>query len=80
MNPHNPGRRITPLDTRKTTIPNISCAHCAHTIKRELLELEGVEAVAVDVAGKMVTIRWEAPANWQVILDLLREIGYPPAP
>jgi len=33
-------------------VPNISCAHCAHTIKMELINLEGISSVAVDVDKK----------------------------
>ncbi len=31
------------------TIPNISCMHCVNTIKRELMDVEGVSGVEADL-------------------------------
>ncbi|HUF37008.1 MAG TPA: heavy metal-associated domain-containing protein [Anaerolineales bacterium] len=60
------------------TIPAIHCAHCVHTIKLELSELEGVREVLVDENTKKATIRYEPPANEAGIVALLKEIQYPP--
>jgi copper chaperone len=60
-------------------VPNISCKHCVMTIKRELMDLEGVANVSGDVETKTVTAEWEAPATWDGIKALLAEINYPPA-
>ena len=67
------------MEEKTISIPNISCGHCAMTIKRELGDLEGVAEVDVDVAAKKVRIRWNAPADWTKIRAALDEIGYPPA-
>jgi len=58
-------------------IQNISCEHCSHTIKMELLELEGVKTVEVDVKSKKVTVSFELPATLSKIEELLDEINYP---
>ena len=61
------------------TIPNISCQHCVHTIKTELGELPGVQAVEADPQTKQARITFEAPATEAQIRALLAEINYPPA-
>ena len=59
-------------------IPAIHCDHCAHTIKNELSELEGVNSVDVDKNKKEISIAFGPPANEQEIRGLLVEINYPP--
>ena len=59
------------------TIPNISCAHCVHTIQTEVGELPGVQSVAGSEATKVVTIGYDDPATREQIEALLAEIEYP---
>ena len=67
------------MATRTVSIPNISCQHCAGTIKRELKELAGVVAVEVDTANRKVTVEYEEPQiRWEDIRRTLEEINYPP--
>ena len=66
------------MENKKVKIPNISCGHCAHTIKQELGELSGVTSVVVDVEEKSVDVAWQAPAGWGEIEATLNEINYPP--
>ncbi len=58
-------------------VPNINCAHCVHTIKSELSDLEGVKEVQADLLTKMVNVEFEAPADENKIKALLQEINYP---
>jgi len=67
------------MDTISLTIPNISCGHCIHTIKMELMEMEGVTEVTADLAAKQVNVVFSAPANEEAIKNLLKEINYPAA-
>ena len=56
---------------------DISCQHCAMTIKRELGAVAGVSNIQVDVPAKAVTFEYsddEALARAKALLD---EIGYP---
>lgn len=39
------------------TVPAIHCDHCAMSIREEVSEVQGVEAVDVDLETKLVTIR-----------------------
>lgn len=59
------------------SVPNISCHHCAHTIKSEVSELKGIQSVEVDVNSKKVTVRFELPATESAIRNLMQEINYP---
>lgn len=59
------------------TVPSISCMHCTSTIERELKELEGVLEVNATLDDKLVTIKYELPANDDLIESTLAEINYP---
>lgn len=59
-------------------VPNISCKHCVHTIKTELSELEGVKSVEAAADTKKVSVTFEPPATEEKIVNLLKEINYPP--
>lgn len=67
------------MSEKQFQVPNISCPHCVMTIKRELGELEGVVSVDADANTKSVAVKWEAPATWDSIKELLTEINYAPA-
>jgi copper ion binding protein len=58
-------------------VPNISCAHCVHTIKNEVGELAGVKSVEADMQTKLVTVGFDDPATQAKIKALLAEIDYP---
>ncbi len=66
------------METKTVTVPNISCAHCVHTIESEVGELNGVQSVHADEQSKRVTIQWEEPTTWAEITQTLTEIEYPP--
>ncbi len=60
-------------------IPNISCAHCVHTIKTEVGDLPGVQSVEGEVDSQRVVISFDPPATEEQIMSLLAEIDYAPA-
>ncbi len=59
-------------------IPGISCGHCVHTIQMEVADLEGVVSVVASQQERTATVTFEAPATETRIIDLLKEINYPP--
>jgi len=59
------------------SIPNISCDHCIRSIQNELSELDGVTSVKGDVKNKTAMVEWEDPASMEMIMQTLKEIGYP---
>jgi copper chaperone len=67
------------METRKLSIPNITCGHCVMTIQRELGEIDGVSKVEGDPTEKEITVRWDVPATLEKIKSTLKEINYPAA-
>ena len=65
------------METKIYRVPNINCGHCAHTIKMELADLEGVKSVEVSVDKKEVVVGFAEPATAKKIEKLLAEINYP---
>jgi len=65
------------MTTLTLHVPNISCAHCVHTIKTEVGELPGVKTVEANEQTKVVTIAFEPPADRAGIEALLAEMDYP---
>jgi copper chaperone CopZ len=64
---------------RKSTLyaPDISCAHCAMTIKREMSFLDGIVSIEVNVEDKLVVLAYTDAAALERAKVLLNEIGYP---
>lgn len=67
------------MQEKTVTVPAIHCGNCARTIRNELAEVDGVEAVHADPETKQVTVRWREPATWDRIRDVLADIDFPPA-
>jgi copper chaperone CopZ len=65
------------METKKVSIPNITCGHCVMTIQRELGEIDGVSKVEGDPTAKEITVEWDAPATLEKIISTLNEINYP---
>lgn len=65
------------METVIFVAPDISCEHCKKAIESGLEKVEGVETVAVDVAGKSVEVAYN-PQQVTVgkIEETLDNIGY----
>ena len=61
--------------TMTYSVPAIHCAHCGMSIREEVSEVEGVEAVDVDVDGKIVTIRGSELSD-EKLRAAIQEAGY----
>ena len=66
------------METKTFKVPGIRCGHCVHTIKMEVGDVAGVQAVESDQQTRMVTVTWDNPADWEKIRATLVEINYPP--
>jgi len=66
------------METKTFKVPNIGCDGCVNAIKGELGDLEGVQTVNGEVESKMVTVEYGDPANWEKIVETLKEIDYAP--
>ena len=66
------------MQTVTLTAPDISCAHCQHTIEHELGSMPGIQAVNVDVPTKQVNVTYDpAQTSEASIVARLDEEGYP---
>ena len=62
-------------ETVSYRVPGIHCAHCELSIREEVSEVEGVEAVDVDLDAKIVTVRGRGLAD-ERLRAAIREAGY----
>jgi len=62
--------------TTTWTVTGMTCQHCAASVTEELLEVDGVEAVEVDVPTGAVTVRSEVPVDRAEVEAAVREAGY----
>jgi copper chaperone len=62
-------------ETVTYSVPGIHCEHCARAIREEVSEVDGVEAVDVDLDAKLVTVRGSARSDEQV-RAAIAEAGY----
>jgi copper chaperone CopZ len=67
------------MDSKTFQVPNIGCDGCVRTVENEVAQVAGVTEVKADRDSKIVTVKWEAPASWQQIEAVLKEIDYAPA-
>ncbi|MBK8021411.1 MAG: heavy-metal-associated domain-containing protein [Chloroflexi bacterium] len=66
------------MESKVVKVPNVGCNGCVNTIKTEVGALAGVMTVEGNPATKLVTIRWQEPADWNAIRERLEEIDYAP--
>jgi copper chaperone CopZ len=62
-------------ETLTYTVPAIHCAHCGMSIREEVSEVEGVDAIDVDLETKLVTIRGSGLSD-EKLRAAIREAGY----
>lgn len=58
------------------TVAGMTCGHCARSVEEQLRELDGVTAVAVDLATGAVTVRSTAPLSADDVRGAVEEAGY----
>lgn len=61
----------------KLNVEGMSCSHCENRVKKVVGALNGVQSVAVDLAGKSVTVEFDAAQiGLRAIADAIEEQGY----
>lgn len=65
------------LESKTLNVEGMSCSHCENAVKKAVGALAGVSNVAVDLAGKKVTVEFD-PAKVAVnnIKDAIEDQGY----
>jgi copper chaperone CopZ len=64
------------MSTTTVLISGMSCGHCATSIREEISELPGVEAVEVDLSSGTVTIDAANTVDAASIKTAVEEAGY----
>ena len=62
-------------ETVTYSVPAIHCAHCGMSIREEVSEVEGVDAVDVDLETKRVVVHGEALDD-AALRAAISEVGY----
>ena len=63
------------MTTRTYTVDGMSCDHCVKAITGEVTQLDGVDAVAVDLSTKTVTVTG-ADVDDAAVTAAIDEAGY----
>lgn len=58
------------------TVPDIDCSKCKTTLESKLNEVDGIEAVSVDITNKLVKIR--GTVQREKALETIKKTGYHP--
>ena len=66
------------MTTEEFIVANLKCNGCASTIKKELLQIAGVNNVEVDLEKDLITVMHD-DADHQIIISRLLSLGYPEA-
>jgi copper chaperone len=62
--------------TSTWTVSGMTCSHCVASVTEELLEVEGVEAVDVELDTGLVTVTSAGPLERDVVAAAVDEAGY----
>ncbi|MFM9108965.1 MAG: heavy-metal-associated domain-containing protein [Chloroflexota bacterium] len=57
-------------------VPDVSCDHCVRAITSELSPIDGVQRVAVDLAGKTVSVEHDASVSDAQLRAGIEAAGY----
>ena len=60
---------------RTYTVEGMTCSHCVLSVREEVSEVEGVEAVDVDLASGRLTVTG-ADVSDEAVRDAVSEAGY----
>ena len=62
--------------TSTWTVSGMTCSHCVASVTEELLEVDGVEAVDVELDTGLVTVTSAGPLERDVVAAAVDEAGY----
>ena len=62
--------------TSTWTVSGMTCSHCVASVTEELLEVDGVEAVEVELDTGLVTVTSAGPLERDVVAEAVDEAGY----
>ena len=60
----------------KLNVEGMSCSHCENAVKKAVSAINGVAGLAVDLAGKTVTVTHDGSVAVERIKNAIEEQGY----
>ena len=63
-------------ETTTWTVTGMTCGHCVASVTEELLEVDGIEAVDVDLPTGAVTVTSAGPVERAAVAAAVEEAGY----
>ena len=63
-------------ETTTWTVTGMTCGHCVASVTEELLEVDGIEAVDVDLPTGAVTVTSAGPVERADVAAAVDEAGY----
>ena len=64
------------MTTSTWTVTGMTCGHCVSSVTEELLEVDGIEAVDVDLPTGAVTVTSAGPVERADVAAAVDEAGY----
>jgi copper chaperone len=64
------------MSTTTVTVTGMSCGHCAASVREEITEIPGVQAVDVDLVSGNVTIASDSVVETATIETAVEAAGY----
>ena len=64
------------MTTSTWTVTGMTCGHCVASVTEELLEVDGIEAVDVDLPTGVVTVTSAGPVERADVAAAVDEAGY----
>ncbi len=64
------------MTTATYTVQGMTCGHCVSSVKEEVSEVEGVEAVDVDLAAGSLTVTSAQPVDVAAVRQAVTDAGY----
>ena len=66
--------------TTTYTVNGMTCGHCVQAVTTEVSRLDGVTAIAVDLASGLVTVTSDRPIDDDAFVAAVDEAGYTVSP
>lgn len=64
------------MNEQTLAVPDIHCDHCKMSIEDVVGQLDGVDAVTVDIPGRSVHVAFGEPAGLEDVIQAVESIGY----
>jgi copper ion binding protein len=64
------------MTTATYVVSGMTCAHCVSSVKEEVSEVAGVEAVEVDLASGSLTVTSQQPVDVEAVRQAVADAGY----